>query len=417
MKQKSIKAIITAFIFVFLLSLGTGYLLIKVNDKYLTQDKEVETENTKLDKKDSAILEPTENSESSNTETNQDKLSTSKISIANEYYIVESNDTLYKISLQYGISVKELKEANGLATDKINIGQSLYIPQKDSTSTSTAINPSLQTEKLYIAEEVVNVHRTPSSNSERVTQALHGEPVRIISQRGAWVQVNLPDQFDYSGWVTLSTLKQIPVKQNWLNSQIVSIKKVEVRKAPSKDSPVIKVLPLGTVVVSESSKLSKKDGDFTSIKLVDGQQGYIISSALIDYSPNDTVQVSSEQIIATAKELLGQPYLWGGMTTEGVDCSGFVHTVFKVHGIRLHRDTDLQYAYDGVPVVTTKELQPGDLVFFETYKSGASHMGIYVGNRKFIHASSSQGVNYNSLDDSYYSKRYVGAKRILGSQS
>ncbi|MGK7894826.1 MAG: hypothetical protein AB4372_14725, partial [Xenococcus sp. (in: cyanobacteria)] len=95
MKQKSIKAIITAFIFVFLLSLGTGYLLIKVNDKYLTQDKEVETENTKLDKKDSAILEPTENSESSNTETNQDKLSTSKTSVANEYYIVKSNDTLY----------------------------------------------------------------------------------------------------------------------------------------------------------------------------------------------------------------------------------------------------------------------------------------------------------------------------------
>ncbi len=275
---------------------------------------------------------------------------------------------------------------------------------------STANSIPIQANNFYMALGVASVHQKPSGNSERVTQALHGEPVRVLSRQGSWVEVSLPEQFDYHGWMQESALKAIPTG-DWLNLKIISVASVEVRTLPGGNAPLVEVLSLGTVVASEPSKTNE---DFTFVKLVDGRNGYVVSTSLLDYSQKKAPQVSSDRILETARQLLGQPYLWGGMTTTGVDCSGFVYTVFKVHGIRLHRDADLQYFYDGFRV-TPEELRPGDLVFFETYKSGPSHIGIYVGDKQFIQASSG-GVKYGSLDSKYFSTHFIGAKRILGSK-
>ena len=270
----------------------------------------------------------------------------------------------------------------------------------------------VQIPNIYITLKLVDIHREPSSKSERVTQALHGEPVNILQQQDNWVEISLPHQFDYRGWVKTSALKQVNTAADWLNLKIVNESNVEVFNLPKKDSSILETLSLGMVV---SSQLSESNGEFTLIKLVNGRTGYIVTKKLQNFSQENVNNVSSQQILTTAKKLLGRPYLWGGMTTKGVDCSGFIHTVFKVNGIKLHRDADLQYLYDGKKVAPT-ELQVGDLVFFETYKSGPSHIGIYLGNRKFIQAASSEGVSYGSLDSEYYSKRFLGAKRILTSK-
>lgn len=120
----------------------------------------------------------------------------------------------------------------------------------------------------------------------------------------------------------------------------------------------------------------------------------------------------TEKIVSVAKSQLGVPYRYGGTTTNGFDCSGFIRYVFDKAGIALPRTASQQY--NTGEAVNKSELKIGDLVFFETYKPGPSHSGIYVGNSKFIHASSSNGISISSVNDPYYwSSRYLGARRVF----
>jgi len=117
-------------------------------------------------------------------------------------------------------------------------------------------------------------------------------------------------------------------------------------------------------------------------------------------------------LTSSALRFLGVPYVFGGTSTSGFDCSGFVQHVFAMLGIGLPRTADAQYDA-GRPAVGGP--RPGDLVFFDTY-GGVSHVGIYLGKGQFVHASSSHGVMVSHLSDSYWAARYVGAKRLIASR-
>ncbi len=117
------------------------------------------------------------------------------------------------------------------------------------------------------------------------------------------------------------------------------------------------------------------------------------------------------RLLNIAMRFGGVPYVWGGETPAGFDCSGFVQYVFRQIGVNLPRTADVQYELGRK--VLQSELQPGDLVFFETYEPGASHDGIYVGEGKFIAANSGTGVAVVSLADPYWSSRYLGARRLF----
>ena len=110
-----------------------------------------------------------------------------------------------------------------------------------------------------------------------------------------------------------------------------------------------------------------------------------------------------------ALKFLGTPYVFGGTTSSGFDCSGFVQHVFAMLGVTVPRTADAQF-YAGGRV--KGGMKAGDLVFFQTYEPGPSHVGIYLGHGKFVHASS-HGVMVSSLSDSYWSERYLGAKRVI----
>ena len=123
-----------------------------------------------------------------------------------------------------------------------------------------------------------------------------------------------------------------------------------------------------------------------------------------------TTSAGGQDIINTAKNYLNVPYVWGGETPEGFDCSGFTQYVMKQNGITLPRTAAAQFA-SGLSV-DKSNLKTGDLVFFTTYKAGASHVGFYISNNQFIHASSSAAkVTISSLDEPYYAEHYIGARR------
>jgi cell wall-associated NlpC family hydrolase len=133
-----------------------------------------------------------------------------------------------------------------------------------------------------------------------------------------------------------------------------------------------------------------------------------VSRGSVSYS----LRSKGTQIVALAQQFLHVPYAWGGSSPGGFDCSGFVYYLYAKQGFYLPRMADGQFMAG--QWVDKRELQPGDLVFFETYESGPSHVGIYMGGGQFIHASSGAGeVTITPLSKSYYADRYLGARRIV----
>ena len=147
-------------------------------------------------------------------------------------------------------------------------------------------------------------------------------------------------------------------------------------------------------------------GDWQQVSLPDGRKGWAPRATLLIPSPTP---LSAAQVVELAQRFQGAPYVWGGMSPNGVDCSGFVQEVFRLSGHSLPRLADEQFQQTS-PI---DQPQPGDLVFFTTYLPGPSHVGISLGGQNFLHASSSRGVIQASLDDSYFKSRYLGAHRLI----
>lgn len=147
---------------------------------------------------------------------------------------------------------------------------------------------------------------------------------------------------------------------------------------------------------------------------VDGLVGASTYTALLGKAMpavNHGSNYVTRTIVNTSMNYVGVPYVFGGTTPSGFDCSGYVRYIFANAGVYLPRTADAQYGV-GTPV-SMGELEPGDLVFFSTYEPGPSHVGIYLGNGDFINASSSRGVAVDSLYSSYWGSCYIGAKRVI----
>ena len=149
--------------------------------------------------------------------------------------------------------------------------------------------------------------------------------------------------------------------------------------------------------------------DIRNPNLIHPGMGLIVPGA--SASALGTAASARDDLVATALKYRGVPYRYAGMSTRGMDCSGLVARVLQLHGVDAPHNSKALYKL-GKPV-PREQLQPGDLVFFHTTRPGISHVGIYVGDGKFIHASSRGGkVELGRLDEGYYYRRFVGAKRV-----
>lgn len=163
-------------------------------------------------------------------------------------------------------------------------------------------------------------------------------------------------------------------------------------------------------VTAEAVKMLQKDKKIP----VDGKVGPELYKTLVGRDLPVSRGASTaviRRLIQSGFQYLGVPYWFGGTTPRGFDCSGFTRYVFANIGVNLPRTADSQFAL-GRPV-SVERLQAGDLVFFETYEPGPSHVGIYIGNGQFISATSSRGVAVADLLGHYWGERYIGARRVL----
>lgn len=158
-------------------------------------------------------------------------------------------------------------------------------------------------------------------------------------------------------------------------------------------------------------KITQHFGIMTNDAVIRFQRDYGLTTDGI-VGPQTSRAIKRARINQTAYLLTGIPYQWGGSSPSGFDCSGFTHYVFLKNGIVIPRTAADQF--EAGKWINLNQLQTGDLVFFTTYKAGPSHVGIYVGNNKFIHASSGAGkITVSDMNNSYYSQRYLGARRVI----
>jgi cell wall-associated NlpC family hydrolase len=273
---------------------------------------------------------------------------------------------------------------------------------------------------------VANARELPDHKAELGTQVLMGETVRVWKQSTnvnfPWLLVQAPD--GYLSWVERGSIVRCTRAQvdAWDRGPLLVVKVFEdcIREQPQPDAQ-----PVSDVVMCDRVKKVGEEGDWYRVELPDGRSGYLPRKAATDYKAwKQARKATPENIERTARSFVGRPYLWGGYSSKGFDCSGFTEQVFYINGIDLVHSAAAQ-ARLGVPVPVDDELsqlKKGDLLFFGRRSRGGrperiTHVAIYLGNKLFI--QSAQRVRISSLDpDSPASEEYrirslIAARRVL----
>jgi hypothetical protein len=262
---------------------------------------------------------------------------------------------------------------------------------------------------------VSNLRAMPGDASELVSQTMMGTPLKVLEYKNRWYRVQTPEL--YIGWMDAAGLHTFSAKEleAWKNSKRYLFNRFTgiVYDSPGKKGGVVSDVVLGDLFEVEGSVRS-----FLKIKIPDGRSGYVRKADCISFDEWSNSESDVQSIFSVAREMMGFPYLWGGTSSKGIDCSGFMKLVFYSQGIILARDASQQARYgESIDLASRNNLQPGDLLFFGRTAQRITHVGMYIGNGDFIHSSGR--VHISSIDpaDPKFApnRNNVAARRILNS--
>ena len=288
-----------------------------------------------------------------------------------ETYTVKPGDSLYRISKSFGIRVEALKKANALEGDSIRPGQVLTLPSSGKKAADEAAGTPSHSPSKKLSSETVK--RPSGAADSYVVQ--RGDSLFTISKR-----VGLPvEEIKRMNHLQTSALK---------TGQILLLSKDE--------SPL-----------DERAEDPESGGEISEALQREGERGEDVASPPLGKWNNSEER---SLLVRVVKTFLGVPYRLGGSTLKGIDCSAFVRKIYEIFNIQLPRTTREQFLIGRK--VEKSQLEEGDLVFFQE-RGNRAHVGIYVGDNQFVHASSySREVKMDHLDTPYYSKRFLRGIRV-----
>ena len=267
-------------------------------------------------------------------------------------------------------------------------------------------------ELYYVKRNVTNMHTTPDEMSEVDSQAIYATEVVILEKTTHWIKVRTPDL--YSGWVleahiekrkeyypstpTIAKVKTLFAHVYWVNDT-------------SPHPPMLTLCFESYVEVLSSSQ--ELENRWIQVRLLDGQLGWMQKGDL-SFDPK---LLSLHEMLVLSRQFMGLPYTWGGASSFGFDCSGFVQMLYRQMGIILHRNSKDQVNTKGAFSVPISELLPGDLVFFGPTRDKINHVGLYLEEGNFIHTkanilSGSPVVQVSNLNSPTWPEEYICARRV-----
>lgn len=356
-----------------------------------------------------------------------------KLSLA---YTVKPGDTLWAIARSYGTTVSELKSLNGLSSDLLQIGQQLRIPNVKSV-TPVSHKPASVTpvcspyvvqrgDSLYKIGKRFNLSVAQLKSLNQLTTdtiypgqtlKVDGAPKVSAASTTNTAQTHVKSDSVEKPAAQASSNSNQTTAQNKNTASVKPAVKPDVKEtqkpaASNQAAPSVSK-PAQNQTAPSVSKPAQNQAAPSVSKPVQNQTASSVSKPAVSSNSNVSQQAPAsstadgQAIIAYAEKFMGTPYSWGGNTPAGFDCSGFTKYVFNHFGISLPRTTSEQWNATS-PVSSPRT---GDLVFFQTYKLGPSHVGIYIGNNKFISAAAN-GVTISDLTATYWSSRYLGARSV-----
>ncbi|MGB3729647.1 MAG: LysM peptidoglycan-binding domain-containing protein, partial [Thermodesulfobacteriota bacterium] len=309
-------------------------------------------------------------------------------------YKVKKGDTLGGIANRYGVTVAKIKKASSLTSNRIKVGDVLLIP-------GTKKAPSTTTYTVVSGDTLGGIGNKFGVSVKKL---------RTLN--------NLKSNYLYVGMKLTVSGNSKTAKPSVETAKKAAQKPTARYIVKSGESLGIIAQRYGVSVTSIMNANNLKDqniraGQTINIPSTSNYRDYANNTKYSSTNKNTSYSKTKENIITVAKQYLGAPYKFGGYSFKtGIDCSGYVKKIFSKFNVELPR-TARDIYYNSGTRVAKSQLQTGDLVFFRTYASFPSHVGIYMGNGQFIHASSgARKVSITSLNKNYYTKRYIGAKRI-----
>lgn len=258
-----------------------------------------------------------------------------------------------------------------------------------------------------VLQPVANMYSKASEDADVVSQAIYGTNVAVIEQKNGWANIRTPD--DYTGWAPLTALKTGDAyASGGTVAQVTSMFAHLYREQNvTRHAPLV-TLPFETRL--EVVAAPKAEDRWMQVRLVDGRTAFVQAG---DVSLNAS-RLSTSDMLTLSKKFMGLPYTWGGTSSYGYDCSGFVQMLERRRGITMPRDAQPQADWSGVEPVDRKNLEPGDLLYFGSSAKHITHTGMYLGDGKFIDATThiTPMVRIDDLNDDYWTRLLVATRRV-----